>query len=153
MRKFGRSPQRGVAAIEFAAILPVLLLLLALPLFFGRIYWHYTVSQKAVQDGARYLSSIPLSEMRQPNQVGYSVAVARWIVDSELADLNPGKDQIAVTILCDNWICDGLAQPSTVSVGVRMRVYDFILQPSNPLSAGSEGMLLTAVSRMRYVSN
>ena len=145
--------QRGIAAVELALVLPVLLVLLAMPLMFGRVFWHYTVAQKAAQDGVRYLATIPLSEMRSPLKVAYSVAVAQAIVDQELAGLNPGEDAIAVSINCDGVTCNGLVVPSAVSIQVQMRVYDIFIAEYTRSAIGSEGMVLTAMARMRYAPN
>ena len=48
--------QRGVAIIEFALILPFLLLLTAVTTEFGRAIYQYGILAKAVRDSARYLS-------------------------------------------------------------------------------------------------
>jgi Flp pilus assembly protein TadG len=45
--------QRGVAAVEFAILVPLLLILLTAPLYIGRVLWHYTVIHKAAHDAAR----------------------------------------------------------------------------------------------------
>lgn len=50
------SIQRGVAAVEFALILPFLLILSFLTTEFGRALYQYNSMAKAVRDGARYLS-------------------------------------------------------------------------------------------------
>ena len=48
--------QSGVAIIEFALVLPFLLLLTALTTEFGRAIYEYAILAKTVRDGARYLS-------------------------------------------------------------------------------------------------
>ena len=48
--------QRGVALVEFALILPFLLLISIIAVEFGRAIWHYNQLTKAVRDAARYLS-------------------------------------------------------------------------------------------------
>jgi Flp pilus assembly protein TadG len=48
--------QRGVAIVEFALILPFLLLLSFLATEFGRAVWQYNTLTKSVRDAARYLS-------------------------------------------------------------------------------------------------
>lgn len=48
--------QRGVALVEFALILPFLLLLSITAVEFGRAIWEYNTLTKAVRDSARYLS-------------------------------------------------------------------------------------------------
>lgn len=56
-----RSDQRGVAVIEFALILPVLLMLLLASAELGRAFYQYNTLTKAVRDGARYLSDNALN--------------------------------------------------------------------------------------------
>ncbi|MYM97612.1 TadE/TadG family type IV pilus assembly protein [Duganella vulcania] len=118
------SRQRGIAAIELALILPVLLILLVFPLFFGRLFWHYSVMERAAQDAAHYLSVIPLSEIRNSARAPALAAVAKSIVDAELAELAPGPDGIFVTIGCDTAQCVGFATPTNVNVIIQLRVTD-----------------------------
>lgn len=59
--RFCLPDQRGVAVIEFALILPVLLLLLLACAEFGRAFYQYNTLTKAVRDGARYLSDNALN--------------------------------------------------------------------------------------------
>jgi hypothetical protein len=48
--------QRGVAIVEFALILPLLLLLTMTVTEFGRALYQYDILAKSVRDAARYLS-------------------------------------------------------------------------------------------------
>jgi Flp pilus assembly protein TadG len=48
--------QKGVAIIEFALILPFLLMLTFITTEFGRAIWEYNTLTKSVRDAARYLS-------------------------------------------------------------------------------------------------
>ena len=48
--------QRGVAVVEFALVLPFLILLSAITSEFGRAMYEYNSLAKAVRDSARYLS-------------------------------------------------------------------------------------------------
>lgn len=48
--------QKGVALVEFALILPFLLLLSVIAIDFGRAIWEYNTLTKSVRDAARYLS-------------------------------------------------------------------------------------------------
>ena len=49
-------PQRGVALVEFALILPLLLILTFFITEFGRAMYQYNSMTKSVRDAARYLS-------------------------------------------------------------------------------------------------
>lgn len=48
--------QQGIAAVEFAIVLPVMLFLMLGTAEFGRVFYQYTTLSKAVQSGARYAS-------------------------------------------------------------------------------------------------
>ena len=48
--------QRGVASVEFALVLPFLLILTFITTEFGRAIWEYNTLAKSVRDSARYLS-------------------------------------------------------------------------------------------------
>lgn len=138
--------QRGVAAVEFAIMLPLLLLLLAAPLSMGRILWHYTVAQKAAHDAARYLASVPDGEMRTPALAPFAAQVARDIAVAEMVDLNPGSINPVVTVACNGGTCAGGAAPVLVRVIILMEISD----PIFGLNFGSEfGMVVTADVTLR----
>jgi Flp pilus assembly protein TadG len=52
----GKQGQRGVAIVEFALILPLLLTLIIFVAEFGRAIMYYNTLTKSVRDAARYLS-------------------------------------------------------------------------------------------------
>lgn len=56
MKTTKKTRQQGVALIEFALILPFLLLLSIIAFEFGRAIWEYNSLTKSVRDAARYLS-------------------------------------------------------------------------------------------------
>lgn len=51
-----RRHQRGVAVVEFALVLPMLLVLTFITTEFGRAMYQYNTIAKSVRDAARYLS-------------------------------------------------------------------------------------------------
>ena len=57
MRVSERSRERGIATVEFAIVLPVLLLLLFSVTELGRAMVRYNALTKALQDGARYAAA------------------------------------------------------------------------------------------------
>lgn len=145
--------QRGIAAIELAFIAPILVAMLAFSLFFGRVFWHYTVVQKAAHDATRYLSRVPLAEYKSPTRAGYAVAVAQAIIAAEMSDLPPGQSPMSITIQCDGISCDGLSPPTTLRTVVRIAMFDdFYTEPTSEV-VGDNGLLLTADVTMRYVDN
>lgn len=131
--------QRGIAAIELAFLLPVFLALLTLPLYFGRVFWHYTVAQNAAQDAARYLSSVPQVEIKDPSQTSAVVAVASAIVTAETAQLNPGNYAPAVAISCNGGACAGFSIPVTVAVHIELLMDDVFFSTglSIPIAANA----------------
>lgn len=140
--------QRGIAAIELALLLPVFLLLLTLPLYFGRVFWHYTVIQNAAQDAARYLSSVPQIEMKDPSRIAGVLGVANAIIGAEVAELNPGSYPPAVGIQCNGAVCAGFSLPSTVSVNVQLLMEDIFFFNATGLS-----IPMTAVATYPYVGH
>ncbi|HJU99748.1 MAG TPA: TadE/TadG family type IV pilus assembly protein [Burkholderiaceae bacterium] len=143
--------QRGIAAVEFALILPVFLVLLVLPLFMGRVLWHYTAAQKAAHDAVRYLASASAQDMKDAARASYVVDMAHSIAAAETAELNPGPGSIVITPMCDGTACDGLALPATVTVTVRIRVDDIFFPNATMDMLGSSSMLLTANATYPYV--
>lgn len=154
-----RARQRGVAAIELAIILPIMMILLAVPLFFGRVFWHYTVAQKAAHDGARYMSEIPLNDMTANSLtlIGHHLAVAGEIVADEMSDLNSGPDPTVVTYSCEYPFgyanCDGKTTPKSVRVLVRITMTDAIFPGYTSEFIGDNGLVLNAAVTMPYVAN
>ncbi|WGG53448.1 pilus assembly protein [Rugamonas sp. DEMB1] len=120
-------PQRrqgGIAAIEMAMVLPVLLILLTSLLYIGRVVWHYGVARNATQDAMRYFSTVPVADMASPAEVANVKAVVNSIIASETGELNPGDYAPSTSILCDGIICDGFTVPLTISIVIRIKVSD-----------------------------
>lgn len=60
-RVVGRRHERGLAAVEFAILLPLVLLIMLATAELGRALFQYNTLTKAVRDGARYLSSVAIA--------------------------------------------------------------------------------------------
>jgi Flp pilus assembly protein TadG len=145
-----RRGQRGIALIELAAVIPVLLAFLAFSLYYGRVFWHYTAAHKAAHDAARYFASLPPSEFKTPTRTGFAVAVAQAIVLQETADLNPGPYPPNITVACDGLQCAGFTPPTVVTVGVQLDMFDTIYsQLTGDVTGGP--LPVTAAVTMRYV--
>lgn len=143
--------QRGVAAIELAFIIPLLITMLAFPLFFGRVFWHYTVAEKAAHDAARYLATVPMVEMTTPLRAGYALEVANAIISAEVAELNPGPDGLSIDIRCNPSACNGFSTPSTFTVIVQMPMYDVFFTAGTWDAVGDHGLLVTGQVNTPYV--
>jgi Flp pilus assembly pilin Flp len=148
--------QRGVAAVEFAVILPLLVLLLALTLFFGRLFWHYTVAQKAAHDAVMMLANATKLEIgtKTPDFTIIEIAkLAKAVAEEEVAELNPGYGRPYVEVYCDGSACLGDVVPKQVRVFVRMNVIDVFFDGLMDEFGGTEGITLRADVRMPYVGN
>lgn len=146
--------QHGIAAVECAALLPVLLLLLAFILFFGRVFMHYTVALKTAGDVATFLAQARSQEMLEARpdlgEIGI-VGLARTIAAAELAELRPGNDgRPVVDISCDGNICRGDQAPNELIVAVKMRMYDPFLPRMLTELGDVDGMWVRAEVRVRY---
>jgi Flp pilus assembly protein TadG len=150
--RFFRQTERGSIAVEAAIVLPVMILFVAAPLFLARLFWYYSVAEKAAHDGVRFLSQATRLEMQASTggaEPGVS-ALARSIANTELDGIRPALVGASTTVQCDNVSCDGLSIPSTVRMVVRIRVHDDIFGAITDEYFGEDGLLLTADVTMRY---
>lgn len=146
--------QRGVAAIEFALVAPVMIALLACTLFFGRVFWHYNIALKAAHDGATVLALARKIEIgvAKPDSGELEIAnLARAVANAELQGLNTGNGAPAVIdVHCDSLQCIGNKIPTQVSVNVRMKVIDpYFPILADEIGAGG-GIWLQAEVRVPY---
>jgi hypothetical protein len=120
--------QRGSVAIELGLLFPILLMFVALPVFYSRCLWHYTVAQKAAQDAVRYLASVPKSEMTSSALASAAGNRAIEIATREIAELAPGSEIIGPISYCDTKSCGFLMPagtlPSTVSIEIWFSMSD-----------------------------
>jgi Flp pilus assembly protein TadG len=138
-----------------AILIPILLVFLAVPIFFARVFWYYSVAQKAAHDATRFLSTATQVEMRTQG-VGYGEApmagIARAIAVAEIQEIMPVMSAVTIDVQCDLNTC-GLGVPQTVRVAVRMRFKDDILDTITSGFYGPDGLLLAGDLTMRYVGN
>lgn len=74
-----RSPrrgQRGVAAVEFALVLFVLMVLVSGTVEIGRTIWYFNSLTKSTRDGARLLSMTPAAELSSGAAAAKNLVVA-----------------------------------------------------------------------------
>lgn len=145
--------QRGVAAVEFAVILPLLIILLTFPIFFGRVFMNYSVLQKSAHDAAIYFATIPISEME-------NVSVSRAAEEVAASIANSGTEEITarsgsggppvIRVLCDDGPC-GTGRPTAITVHIRMRLYDDLFNDFTWIAVGSNGILLESRVVVPYV--
>jgi hypothetical protein len=153
-RRLFRRSSRGSVAIEMAVILPLMLALLSVPLFYARVFWFYSVAQKAAHDSARYMTSVTQAEMRTPG-TGFGepkfVAVGRWIAQQELTELVPLTDGIPIDIQCDPGPC-GIGVPRTVRVKVGIALHDMLLDSMTSDYLGATDIALIGDVTMAYAN-
>jgi hypothetical protein len=150
-----RGSQRGTAAVEFAMILPLMVMILAVPLFFARYFWYYQVVQKAATDSARLLASSTQVEIGSFNADLSEVAVARLarsIVAAETAEISTGAP-IHVEVMCSGSDCIGDRVPQTVRVLITMRIQDEFFGGLTDQFGGNAGLWVRADVTMPYVGN
>jgi len=147
-----RGRQRGIAAVELALLLTGSLLIVPCMLLFGRVFWEYTVLQKAVHDGTRYLASIPASDMTNASAYFAARAAARHIVlDAIVAGgLAALPDPELIQVACvPN--CGSAALPDTIRLTVDLSVSD--AQYGDSFTGAflpPDGFVISANVTMRY---
>lgn len=152
-RRLFRRTSQGSVAVEMAIITPIFLLLLSVPIFYARVFWYYSVAEKAAHDAARYLSSVTPAEM-QTTGTGFDetkiVAVARWIAQEELREIVPATDGVPIDIICQPGPC-GSVVPNTVQVRIAIAVHDQVLGDLWPENMPASNLVLHSDVTMRYV--
>ena len=141
---------RGVAAVEMAIALPLLLLLMLAVAEFGRLISQYDTLNKAVRDGARYAASV--SSLGSTGLVDITPAiqgaVANLVVTGNLAGsgaaLLPGLVPTDVTISAVDGIYVEVTVTYTYQPMTGPALPTFGLGPSLPLD-----IPLTATCIMR----
>lgn len=151
--KVFRRAERGVAAVEAAVLLPILIFLLAAVLLVGRYFWYYTAAEKAAHDAARYLSSVSQREIKTPASGGGGPAVmqiAYQIATQETGEIKSDYPPF-INIECKPQPCSGFNVPSKVRVFIQVPITDPFFSAFTTAFAGEEGFLLTTDVTMPYV--
>ena len=150
--------QAGVAAVELALLLPILVPFLTLGFFTVSILWHYTMAQKAAQDAARYLSTLSQAEITNPTLASAAGALAQQIVMRELADFSPDIAPVHPQMFCkassvDPVLCGNGTASAELPIAVQVNFSFAMFDPSGFVDTGWYGLTITATHTMRYVGN
>lgn len=105
--------QSGVAAVEFALVVILLLIIVAGVIEFGRAFWYYNALTKATRDGARFMSDTSSAT------IGNSATVAEnLVVAAANAASVPGFNSSHVDVTCDGGTCANGTAPASVRVAI-----------------------------------
>lgn len=91
------SREEGVAAVEFAIILPVLALILFGVLEFGRVWSQYQVFQGAAREGARCAAVASTSDCVVQDEIDQAAAPYEWDKPATIEVLGGGGDSEGCT--------------------------------------------------------
>lgn len=120
--------QNGVELVEFALILPLLLLLTFITTEFGRALYQYNIITKSVRDAVRYLSmQDPTIKVSDPGKI----TIARNLVVYGNPKPGIGEIPLAIGLTLENvpeiniqWYTKG-ASPSIYVVTIKVTGYKF----------------------------
>ena len=139
----GRSQERGQSLLEFAMVLPILLLLAIGTIEFGRAYYQYNTLSKAVRQGARYMSMHAYTSAEQT--IAQRMAIYGNAAGTGSPCL-PGLTTSNIVITPRNGGTTLAAPPEWVKVSVTGYTFQSMFPMIVPISAS-----LTPGVEMRYV--
>jgi hypothetical protein len=127
-----KSRQHGVALVEFAFVLPLLLVLSLIAAELGRAVYRYNTTAKAVRDAVRYLS------VQTPNDLVAAARARNLIVYGNVAGTGPMLDT-ALTVEKIRqedifWLPAG-SNPLINTVTIRVHGYTFTPLVANMFGA------------------
>lgn len=146
--------QSGVAAVELAFLVVLLLLMAAGTFEFGRAFWYYNALAKATRDGARAMSMVQKDTIAA---TGVPAAKALVVNAANGANIDPLLVSGNVDVTCDGGPCvDGTA-PAEVTVAIAGYAIEIggIFPFFDPASYGVSsfpGVSLAPHTTMRYMN-
>lgn len=149
------APQRGIAAVEFALTVFLLLLIGAGLAEFGRAFWYYESIVKGTRDAARHLSTIPTTSL--PTAVAPTADAVDIVVRAAIAAAVPDFTAGNVSIACRPVTCAAARLPTdistvtvTASYPLRIGVLFPFLAPGSS-NGGGWAVTLNPHTTMRYM--
>lgn len=144
--------QQGAAAVEFAIVIFVLLLIFAGVVEFGRAFWYYDALGKGTRNAVRLLSMTPATNL------GATVAsdIQKIVVDSAARAGVPGFGNAHVSYSCAPTACAAATQSSdvtfvTVEVNYNLTIGGLIPFLSSSGASWSGVIALQPHTTMRYM--
>lgn len=132
--------QAGVAAVEFAIIVFVLLLAGAGIAEFGRAFWYYDAVLKGTRDAARYLSIVPTSSLTTASATAQEIVV-RAATSGGVPDFGNAN----VTVSCAPTACNAAVLPSDITRVTVSAAYPLSIGAVFPFIASASGNTGNAV--------
>lgn len=115
--------QQGAAAVELAVVIVVLLLIVAGIIGFGRAFWYADALTKSVRDGARLMSTWPITTI---NSAGVAAARSITINSANSANISPQMATGNVLVEClNNSFAAVACADGTAPVNVRVSITGF----------------------------
>jgi hypothetical protein len=111
--------QRGVAAVEFALVLVVLLLIASGAVELGRTLWHFNALSKATRDAARQLSVTAVEAVASQGVPTARLLVVRAAAAAGVVGIADG--QVEVQCLNSSFASEG-CQDGVAPAYVRVRI-------------------------------
>lgn len=149
---------RGVAVVEFALLLFLLLIFVAGIVEFGRAFWYFDALTKATRDGARYLSMSRVSTTVALDSAFENNAIAMVKNTVDMARV-PGFLAADVTVTCDYDVGTGTGTDCsttdyipdyvTVSIAYPVKIGEWI--PFVTLANAPWNVTLSPSTTMRYM--
>jgi len=144
------SPPRGAAAVEFAIVLSLMLLITAGIFEFGRAFQYYDALAKATRDGARLMSDAPKATI---SSVAVSNAKNLVVAAANAANLKPLLTTADVVVTCTPAACADGTAPTDVEVSISG--YTITIGGVMPFVSGTTsytGVPLAPHTTMRYMN-
>lgn len=118
---------RGFAAIEFALVIGVWVVILVNGLYFGRMAMAGVVLDRAANDAARYLATVPVERLRDSAQRALALANAQAMTQAALADAGIAAQDLQLDFRCGLSSCGvvSAANPlASMTVTAMLRYHD-----------------------------
>ncbi|HEV8553244.1 MAG TPA: TadE/TadG family type IV pilus assembly protein [Casimicrobiaceae bacterium] len=144
------SSSRGAAAVEFAIVLTLMLLITAGIFEFGRAFQYYDALAKATRAGARLMSAAPKATI---SSVAVTNAKSLVVTAANAANLKPQLTAADVVVTCTPAACADGTAPTDVEVSISG--YTITIGGVMPFISGTTsytGVPLAPHTTMRYMN-